>query len=24
MWSHSGGRPGACSQHGGESGTTYP
>ena len=24
MWSHSGGRPGACSGHGGESGRTYP
>jgi hypothetical protein len=24
MWSHSGGRPGACSYHGGESSTTYP
>jgi hypothetical protein len=24
MWSHSGGRPGACSYHGGESGRTYP
>jgi hypothetical protein len=23
-WSHSGGRPGACSYHGGETGTTYP
>ena len=23
MWSHSGGRPGACSYHGGESGTSY-
>ncbi|GAC1530509.1 MAG: hypothetical protein NVS2B6_18620 [Thermoleophilaceae bacterium] len=24
MWSHSGGRRGACSYHGGESATTYP
>lgn len=24
MWSHSGGRPGACSDHGGESANTYP
>jgi hypothetical protein len=24
MWSHSGGRPGACSDHGGESARTYP
>jgi hypothetical protein len=23
-WSHSGGRPGACSHHGGETSTTYP
>ena len=23
-WSHSGGRPGACSRHGGETGNTYP
>jgi hypothetical protein len=23
-WSHSGGRPGACSSHGGETGDTYP
>ena len=23
-WSHSGGRPGACSDHGGETGTMYP
>ncbi len=23
-WSHSGGRPGACSDHGGETGVTYP
>jgi hypothetical protein len=23
-WSHSGGRPGACSYHGGETGDTYP
>jgi hypothetical protein len=23
-WSHSGGRPGACSQHGGETGNTHP